>query len=744
MGWYFTFFLVSGYCSLVYEIVWLRLAMAEFGVTTPFIAIVLSVFMGGLALGSWSGGVLTRRIGSRMGVLPLRLYAAAEIVIGISGVVVPYVFVSGRTFMAPIAKGAAWDSASYYLASGAWIAVALLPACVAMGATFPFAMAAMRDEFGGRAERSFSYLYLANVIGAAAGTVIAAFVLIELLGFRGTLRLSAALNGILAVAALVRSSSRPAGAEAGPQGRIEIAQAPSQPRRSVGILAGVFVTGLASMAMEVVWIRQFTFYIGTVVYAFASVLALYLVATFVGSRFYRSASRARHPGHPARLGVWAWTVVGLLGLLPLITADPRIPLSAWSIPEVVRVIVGIVPFCGACGVLTPMMIDRWSSGDPGRAGAAYAMNVLGSLLGPLVAGFWLLPAMGERSALLVLSLPLFVMGLVSVVRPAVVMGPNAVAMGTRTAGLLFAGVVVASVLVTVASKSWEEVLLRPSDEARRDHTATAIAATSPNGKVLVINGRTHAYSTTVTKTMAHLPLASLARQPDHALVVAFGMGTTFRSLLSWNIDTTAVELVPSVPALFGQFHRNAVQLLASPRAHVVIDDGRRFLDRSTDLYDVITIDPPPPAEAAASSLLYSKEFYATARARLRPDGVLQQWLPYAELPILVSVSRAIRDSFPHVRAFHYQQGGLSGFHFLASMRPIPLASGAVLASRLPPSAVADFLEWGPEPTAERQFDWILAGEKPISALIALAPGVPAVQDDRPFNEYYFLRRWVFR
>jgi spermidine synthase len=497
------------------------------------------------------------------------------------------------------------------------------------------------------------------------------------------------------------------------------------------------------MAMEVVWIRQFTFYIGTVVYAFASVLALYLVATFVGSRLYRSASRA-HAGHPARMGVWAWTAVGLLGLLPLITADPRIPLAAWSVPEVVRVIVGIVPFCGAVGVLTPMMIDRWSSGDPGRAGAAYAMNVLGSLLGPLVAGFWLLPAMGERSALLVLSLPLFAMGLVSVVRPAVVMGPDAVTTGTRTAGLLFAGVVAASVLVTVASKSWEEVLLRPSDEARRDHTATAIAATSPNGKVLVINGRTHAYSTTVTKTMAHLPLAFLGRPPDHALVVAFGMGTTFRSLLSWNIDTTAVELVPSVPALFGHFHRNAVQVLASPRAHVVIDDGRRFLDRSTDLYDVITIDPPPPAEAAASSLLYSKEFYATARARLRPDGVLQQWLPYAELPILVSVTRALRDSFPHVRAFHYQQGGLSGFHFLASMQPIPIASGAVLASRLPPSAVTDFLEWGPERTAERQFDWILAGEKPVSALIALAPGVPAVQDDRPFNEYYFLRRWVFR
>jgi spermidine synthase len=741
MGWYFAFFLVSGYCSLVYEVVWLRLAMAEFGVTTPFISIVLSVFMGGLALGSWGVGAITRRVEFRTRVVALRLYAAAELVIGISGLVVPYVFMWGRTFIVPSASGVAWGSATYYAASGAWIAVALLPACVAMGATFPLAMAAMRDEFGNRAERSFSYLYLANVIGAAAGTVVAAFVLIELLGFRGTLRLAAALNGLLAVAAFARSSARAADAAGRLEGRLEISQASSRARREVGILAGLFVTGLTSMAMEVVWIRQFTFYIGTVVYAFASVLALYLVATFVGSRLYRSA-RERDPGHGGGIVVFAWTVVGLLGLLPLITGDPRIPLNMWSVPEVVRVIVGIVPFSCAVGFLTPMMIDRWSSGDPGRAGAAYAINVMGSLVGPLVAGFWLLPIVGERSALILLSLPLFAMGLVGVIRPALVMGPHAVTAARRVRALFLSAIVAVSVLLIVASKSWEEVLLRPTDEARRDHTATAIAATSPKGKLLVINGRTHAHSTPATKTMAHLPLAFLARQPDRALVVAFGMGTTFRSLLSWNIDATAVELVPSVPDLFGHFHRNAAQLLASPRAHVVIDDGRRFLDRSTERYDVITIDPPPPAEAAASSLLYSREFYATVRARLRDDGILQQWLPYAELPILASVARALQDSFPHVRAFLYEDSEISGFHFLASMQPISPASGAVLASRLPPSAVADFLEWGPESTAELQFNAILAGEKPIAAVIAVAPGVPAIQDDRPFNEYYFLRRWV--
>src|SRR5438874_11969785 len=64
MRWYFVFFVISGFCSLVYEVVWLRLAMAGFGVTTPFVSIVLSVFMAGLALGSWAAGRLTRWLGA--------------------------------------------------------------------------------------------------------------------------------------------------------------------------------------------------------------------------------------------------------------------------------------------------------------------------------------------------------------------------------------------------------------------------------------------------------------------------------------------------------------------------------------------------------------------------------------------------------------------------------------------------------------------------------------------------------
>ena len=91
--------------------------------------------------------------------------------------------------------------------------------------------------------------------------------------------------------------------------------------------------------------------------------------------------------------------------------------------------------------------------------------------------------------------------------------------------------------------------------------------------------------------------------------------------------------------------------MKSPLSHVVIDDGRFYLERSSALFDTITIDPPPPVEAAASSLLYSKEFYSTVKRHLRPEGILQQWFPGGEDVVIASVARALQESFPYVRAF---------------------------------------------------------------------------------------------
>ncbi|HEY9766634.1 MAG TPA: hypothetical protein V6C82_09720, partial [Chroococcales cyanobacterium] len=357
--WFFFFFLVSGFCSLVYQVVWLRLAMASFGVTTPMVSIVLSVFMAGLALGSWGAGLLTR--GMDDAGKTIRYYALAEFLIGISALAVPRGLAWGRHFLAM----GSWGSLGHYLGAGLLVAFILLPYTTCMGATFPLGMAALRKTAG--SERSFSYLYLANVIGATLGTLISAFFLIELLGFQGTLVFSALLNFLLATVALfVSLQASPASKQEEPKAGLL-----SSPR----ILSMLFVTGLVSMGLEVVWTRKFTPYLGTEVYAFAIILALYLAATFLGSTLYRQWASSK-----SGASLFLWSLAGLSALLSLLSTDPRLPIGTGFGPGVLRVMVGVMPFSGVLGFLTPMLVDEWSAGDGERAGKAYALNVLGCIL----------------------------------------------------------------------------------------------------------------------------------------------------------------------------------------------------------------------------------------------------------------------------------------------------------------------------------------------------------------------------
>jgi spermidine synthase len=261
-------------------------------------------------------------------------------------------------------------------------------------------------------------------------------------------------------------------------------------------------------------------------------------------------------------------------------------------------------------------------------------------------------------------------------------------------------------------------------------------------KRLLVNGVGMTVLTPLTKYMAHLPLAFIEGRPQNGLVICFGMGTTFRSMLSWGIHSTSVELIPSVPKLFGFFHPDGPELLKSPLARIVVDDGRRFLERSAEVYDVITLDPPPPLSAPTTSLLFSSEFYEIVKKHLRPRGILHVWLvrgdPGSDLTAQAAIAKALGDSFPHVRAFRSLND--FGFHLLASTTPLPSWDALELTSHLPPMARADLVEWGPYSSAEEMFEKILEQELPLSEIASVKPGVPTIQDDRPINEYFFIRR----
>jgi spermidine synthase len=721
MRWFFAFFFVSGLCSLLYEIVWLRLAMAQFGVTTALVSIVVSMFMAGLGLGSWAGGKLIRKYRAHLLLPALRLYALTELLIGVSALLVPQELILGRMLL----ERTGWSSSALnYLGSGLWIALTLVPWCACMGATIPLAMEAIRDvldqRFLSESQRAFSFLYLGNVLGAVAGTILP-LVVIELWGFHATLRLGEILNLSLAASAMLLSFHLSAARRESQAGDSAGLTAHAIPHGHLLVL--LFLTGFTSMGMELVWIRQFTPYLGTVVYAFASILRMYLASTFIGSQIYRRWSR--HRSHEA---AWIWSLLGFFALLPLFCAGPSMHTSS----TLLRLALGIAPFSGLLGFLTPMLVDRCSRGDPDRAGSAYAANIIGCIIGPLLSGFLLLPVMSERWVLLVFSLPWFVFGLLGV--PAA--EPGSAPHTWWKFWPSYAALVLGMGLV-LTGKDYEDQFSHRV--VLRDHTATIIATGEGMQKKLLVNGYGITGLAPSTKIMAHLPLAFLDHPPQRILVICFGMGTTYRSAMSWGIRTTAVELVPSVPRLFGYYHNDADELLQSPLSQIVIDDGRRFLERTVDQYDVITLDPPPPVQAAGSSLLYSKEFYAVVRPHLRSGGTLQQWLPYGDPVIRASFARALQESFPHVRVFHSVGGG--GFHFLASEQPLPTRSAVELLQRMPPRAVEDLMEWGPAADAAQQLNRVLRSELTLAQMIAGARDTPALQDDHPQNEYYKIRGW---
>jgi spermidine synthase len=730
----FLLFVVSGFCGLVYQIVWLRLAFAAFGIVTPVLSIVLSAFMAGLALGSWLGGLAASSLARRGAGLAAVAYGIVEIVIAGGAVEVPWLFDAGQEALLQLGEQ---RSGGYLLASALWIAGSILPFATCMGATFPLMMGFLRARLPDD-ERTFSWLYLGNVVGAMLGAAVTAVALIECLGFRGTLLVAAAGNVAIGVAALALARGGRAGAAAGARAAGPAPRPTGlSPRLRIGLL---FATGFTSMAMEVAWTRAFTPVLQTTIYAFAGVLVTYLGATWLGSWWYRrDLARGRTLDGQALLAL-----LFVASLLPLCGNDPRLHDS------VALVLLSIAPVSALLGYLTPQLVDEHARGEPRGAGSAYAVNVLGCILGPLFAGYVALPTLGVAWTLLASAAiyPLFLLA----ARPT----PAQPAWrGAIACGLLLTALGAGVVRTHEDAATYVGTSPDAAVAVRRDHVASVVSFVDdePQGapikdrKRLLVNGVGITTLTDLTKVMAHLPLAVREQPPESTLVICFGMGTTFRSLASWGGKTTAVELAPSVADAFGFYWDDAAEVLARPGTRVVVDDGRRFLARTRrgERYDLITLDPPPPVEAGGSSLLYTTEFYRLVKDRLSPTGILQQWFPGGEETILRAVVNTLAREFPHVlvyRAFEATPDvplHLAGIHILAAQWPLQPPTVQQAIARMPAAARKDLLEWHPQMPLEVAWDYILKQQIPLADVLPGNPGL-GITDDRPFNEYFLLRR----
>jgi spermidine synthase len=481
------------------------------------------------------------------------------------------------------------------------------------------------------------------------------------------------------------------------------------------------------MAMEVVWARAFTPVLRTQVYSFASIVFCYLAATGLGSWLYRrDLRRSKVIGPPNLLSFLA-----VAALLPVLVDDFRLLPREWRGPmdpaSVLMILTSIGPLCAILGYLTPSLIDSFAGGDPGDAGKAYALNVLGCILGPLFACYIMLPRIGERYALVLLSLPLLLFWLLH---------SRSLAPARRWQWGTAAGIALLFSIFITEDFPARVLRLGKHTQIRRDYSAFVVSVGENREKLLMVNGMDMTVLSPVTKYMVHLPLALHQGKVESVLIICFGMGTTHRSALSWDVDTTTVELVPSVRDAFPFYHADAADVLRDPKGRIMIDDGRRFLRRTDKQYDVIVLDPPPPVMAAGSSLLYSSEFYELAKQHLKPNGILQTWVPRHNIEFAPAIFRSLYEAFPYTRCFKGLEAG--GYHLLGSMQPIPVPSAADFVARVPPRAQKDLLEWSVSHNLTADVHEVLAAEIAPKTLLNPDPHV-RITDDRPYNEYYLLR-----
>ncbi|MDR2709727.1 MAG: hypothetical protein LBC07_07130 [Elusimicrobiota bacterium] len=750
-------FFLSGAASLAYQIIYIRLAYTYFGVVLPVLSCAVSVFMLGLGIGSYFGGKYIQNWVAKTKLKAVVFYGLAETVIGIGALLVPFLFRFSQKLLLTTGQS---DSTSYLFLSAVALTICMLPWCVAMGTTFPFMMSFIREVFS-KEKTSFSFLYAANVLGSVFGVLITVIVAIETLGLINSLYVAAAINFLIAATAFFMAKKFNQTFDSGfyensqnlqpvwnfakgldpvsffktlPQRFFPFSTEltpPPPPENFLKII--LFITGFVSLGLEIAQTRDYTPVLGTNVYAFSFLLAAYLFSTYLGTLLYR-----RHVKNNKVISLDKCLMfLALSSFLPIIINDPHIMAPAITgrlLKHFIQIALTIAPMSAILGYLTPAIIDFYSLGDAKKQGKAYAINVAGCILGPLIVSYILLPLISAKSVMIFMAclyILLFLFSYKNIKR--------------RFLQTAYGIIAVFLIIACGYSKSYELFFPPTPDEAKsyarsavfRDYASTTFASNAGGG-ILLVNGMGMTSKTTITKIMAHFPIA-LHRDPQNGLVLCFGMGTSFRSMMSWGIKTTVVDLNPGVIKAFPIFFDDAQEFLTNPMATIVVDDARRFIMRTNEKFDVVVIDPPPPVFSAGSALLYSKEFYEILKTKMTQTAVLQTWIPYSYPNNVVrAVAASLMQEFPYVKFYTSIEGW--GVHLIASMSPIDDLTSQEIIAKMPSKAQTDLMEWLPSSIMPQYvFDVLLSHRIEPDVIMWGRKKDEVITDAHPYNEYWLLR-----
>ena len=750
---FFLLFTVSGFAGLIYESIWSHYLKLFLGHAAYAQTLVLALFMGGMAAGSW---ICSRGSGGWSNLL--RGYALAEALIGVAALAFHPVFVASTETAYSTILPALGGETSAALFKWTLAGLLILPQSILLGTTFPLMSAGLIRRYPLAPGESLAMLYFTNSFGAAVGVLASGFVMIEALGLPGTVQAAGALN--LALAAIVWLLA-PGKEPAMPARAGDSAHAAGESRFGLLLLVAL-LTGAASFVFEIGWIRMLSLVLGASTHSFELMLSAFILGIACGGWWLRG--RIDSIAEPIRFLGIVLTAMGLLALATLPLYGQMFGLMQALMNALAPTATGyalfllsshgmalaiMFPATFCAGITLPLITYTLLRSGHGEKsiGAVYSANTLGSIAGVFAAAHFGMPLLGLKGLIAAGAALDAVLGLALLWRAGV-----APRLRLGAAGIVLAcfAAVIAGVQLDpykMASGVFRRGDLYSERDAsmlfyRDGKTTTVSLMDFGTDRSLRTNGKSDGAinmdpdgprvpdEITMTLTAA-IPLAY---RPDavSAAVIGIGTGLTTHTLLGSSTlrSVETIEIEPAMAEASRNFAPRNSNAFADPRSRIIFDDAKTFFSTYNRKYDIIISEPSNPWVSGVSSL-FTGEFYRLARRYLAPGGVLVQWFQMYEIDasLVASVLRALGENFPDYAIYAATGSDLLIVAGDAQTLSLPLADVTAM-----PGVGRELRRVHVGSLAEIEMRRL--GGKSVLAPMFLTYGVPANSDFHPYLDLH--------
>ncbi len=688
LGIIFSLFFLSGLAGLVYESIWTHYLKLFLGHAAYAQTLVLIIYMGGLALGSWLASVYTPKIKNM-----LQTYAIAELIIGLSALVFHPVFTSYVSFSHDIAFPGIHSSLVISIYKWITASLLILPQTILLGATFPLMTSGTIRLFKEFPGHTIAILYFVNSLGGSLGVLLSGFMLIPLFTLPGTVITAGSIDIVIAVIVLLITFKTPENKPV-PKKKSKIEPSisektmpqipsPSTIRITRLMFAFTFSTAASSFIYEIGWIRMLSLVLGSSTHAFELMLATFILGIALGGLFIR-----KHLDRTENLLSILSVVQVLMGILAIGTIalysnlfyfmefimsslkDTSQGYILYNIFSQIICMMVMLPATICIGMTLPVItsILYKINSDESVIGKVYALNTLGSIAGVIIAVHVLMPLIGLKGVLVTGGTVDILIGCAVIwffreeisfrIKFLMPLTGSIIAVCTMIYVhpdplLLSSGVFRNGSII----KNREMMFYKDGKTSSvAIHKKNNTLSLSVNGKVdasISIDSIKYGADEFTQLLLAVYPL-SYASKSANVGIVGLGSGMTAATILRYDSvqSVDVVEIEPQVIQAAKMMGPKVSKVFSDKRCRIHLEDARTFFSSQHKKYDIIISEPSNPWVSGVSSL-FTKEYFKLISKHLSDNGMLAQWFHLYEMnpELLASVLKALGGVFNEYKMF---------------------------------------------------------------------------------------------